>query len=68
MMRDDRADRLGPGHRSIPLQSAYCAAKAAVRGFTDSLRTELIHDGSARKASYVAASSSEHAASRPPAK
>lgn len=30
-------------YRSIPLQSAYCAAKAAVRGFTDSLRTELIH-------------------------
>jgi short-subunit dehydrogenase len=24
-------------HRSIPLQSAYCAAKAAIRGFTDSL-------------------------------
>src|SRR5919106_177140 len=34
-------------YRSIPLQSAYCAAKAAIRGFTDSLRTELIHDGSA---------------------
>jgi NAD(P)-dependent dehydrogenase (short-subunit alcohol dehydrogenase family) len=33
-------------YRSIPLQSAYCAAKAAVRGFTDSLRSELIHDGS----------------------
>ncbi len=33
--------------RSIPLQSAYCAAKAAIRAFTDSLRTELIHDGSA---------------------
>jgi hypothetical protein len=33
-------------YRSIPLQGAYCAAKAAVRGFTDSLRTELIHDGS----------------------
>ena len=32
-------------YRSIPLQSAYCAAKAAVRGFTDSLRCELIHDG-----------------------
>ena len=31
-------------YRSIPLQSAYCAAKAAIRGFTDSLRTELIHD------------------------
>lgn len=33
-------------YRSIPLQSAYCAAKAALRGFTDSLRTELIHDHS----------------------
>jgi NAD(P)-dependent dehydrogenase (short-subunit alcohol dehydrogenase family) len=28
-------------YRSIPLQSAYCAAKAATRGFTDSLRSEL---------------------------
>ena len=33
-------------YRSIPLQGAYCGAKAAVRGFTDTLRTELIHDGS----------------------
>ncbi|MRX49939.1 SDR family NAD(P)-dependent oxidoreductase [Paracoccus sp. S-4012] len=33
-------------YRSIPLQSAYCAAKHAVIGFTDSLRSELIHDGS----------------------
>ena len=33
-------------YRSIPLQSAYCAAKHAVRGFTESLRCELIHDGS----------------------
>jgi NAD(P)-dependent dehydrogenase (short-subunit alcohol dehydrogenase family) len=33
-------------YRSIPLQSAYCAAKFAVRGFTDSLRTELAHEGS----------------------
>ncbi|WP_367618183.1 SDR family oxidoreductase [Variovorax sp. CAN15] len=33
-------------YRSIPLQSAYCAAKAAIRGFTDSLRCELIRDGS----------------------
>lgn len=30
-------------YRSIPLQSAYCGAKSAVRGFTDSVRTELIH-------------------------
>jgi NAD(P)-dependent dehydrogenase (short-subunit alcohol dehydrogenase family) len=33
-------------YRSIPLQSAYCAAKAALRGFTDSLRSELIHSAS----------------------
>lgn len=33
-------------YRSIPLQSAYCAAKHAALGFTDSLRTELIHDHS----------------------
>ncbi|HET8541805.1 MAG TPA: SDR family oxidoreductase, partial [Anaeromyxobacter sp.] len=33
-------------YRSIPLQSAYCASKAAVRGFTDSLRCELLHDRS----------------------
>lgn len=34
-------------YRGIPLQSAYCGAKHAVRGFTDSIRTELLHDGSA---------------------
>jgi NAD(P)-dependent dehydrogenase (short-subunit alcohol dehydrogenase family) len=33
-------------YRSIPLQSAYCAAKHAIVGFTDSLRCELLHDGS----------------------
>jgi NAD(P)-dependent dehydrogenase (short-subunit alcohol dehydrogenase family) len=33
-------------YRSIPLQSAYCAAKHAVAGFTDSLRCELIHQHS----------------------
>jgi NAD(P)-dependent dehydrogenase (short-subunit alcohol dehydrogenase family) len=31
-------------YRGIPLQSAYCAAKHAINGFTDSLRCELIHD------------------------
>lgn len=31
-------------YRSVPLQSAYCGAKFAVRGFTDSLRCELMHD------------------------
>jgi NAD(P)-dependent dehydrogenase (short-subunit alcohol dehydrogenase family) len=34
-------------YRGIPLQSAYCGAKYAIRGFTDSLRTELLHDRSA---------------------
>jgi NAD(P)-dependent dehydrogenase (short-subunit alcohol dehydrogenase family) len=33
-------------YRAIPLQSAYCASKHAVRGFTDSLRCELMHEGS----------------------
>jgi NAD(P)-dependent dehydrogenase (short-subunit alcohol dehydrogenase family) len=33
-------------YRGIPLQSAYCAAKHAMQGFHDSLRTELMHDGS----------------------
>jgi hypothetical protein len=31
-------------YRAIPLQSAYCAAKHALRGFTNSLRSELLHD------------------------
>jgi NAD(P)-dependent dehydrogenase (short-subunit alcohol dehydrogenase family) len=33
-------------YRSIPLQAPYCGAKSALRGFTDSLRSELIHDRS----------------------
>ena len=33
-------------YRSIPLQSAYCASKAAIRGFTDALRCELEHERS----------------------
>jgi NADP-dependent 3-hydroxy acid dehydrogenase YdfG len=33
-------------YRSIPLQSAYCGAKHAIAGFTESLRTELLHDQS----------------------
>jgi len=32
------------GYRSVPLQSIYCGAKFAIRGFTDSLRSEIIHD------------------------
>lgn len=34
-------------YRSIPLQSPYCGAKHAIVGFTDSIRSELIHEGSA---------------------
>src|SRR3954451_11791540 len=33
-------------YRAIPLQSVYCGAKFAIRGFTDSIRSELIHDKS----------------------
>ena len=33
-------------YRAIPLQSVYCGAKFAIRGFTDSIRSELIHDQS----------------------
>ena len=33
-------------YRAIPLQSAYCACKFAIRGFTDSLRAELLHEKS----------------------
>ena len=33
-------------YRGIPLQAAYCGAKHAIQGFHDSLRSELLHDGS----------------------
>jgi NAD(P)-dependent dehydrogenase (short-subunit alcohol dehydrogenase family) len=33
-------------YRGIPLQSAYCGAKHAIRGFTDAVRAELLHEGS----------------------
>jgi len=33
-------------YRGIPLQAAYCGAKHAIKGFTESVRTELLHDGS----------------------
>ncbi len=32
-------------YRSVPLQAVYCGAKSAIRGFTDSLRSEILHDG-----------------------
>jgi len=40
-------------YRAIPLQSAYCAAKHAIRGFTDSLRCELMHTNSAVRVTMV---------------
>jgi NAD(P)-dependent dehydrogenase (short-subunit alcohol dehydrogenase family) len=40
-------------YRGIPLQSAYCAAKHAIEGFYDSLRTELIHDKSKVRISMI---------------
>ena len=33
-------------YRAIPLQAPYCGAKHAIKGFTDALRSELLHDGS----------------------
>jgi len=40
-------------YRAIPLQASYCAAKHAVRAFTDSLRSELEHDGSGIRVTMV---------------
>ncbi len=40
-------------YRGIPLQSAYCAAKHAIQGFHDSLRSELIHDKSKVRVTMV---------------
>jgi NAD(P)-dependent dehydrogenase (short-subunit alcohol dehydrogenase family) len=40
-------------YRGIPLQSAYCGAKHAVQGFTDSVRAELHHEGSAVRITEV---------------
>ena len=40
-------------YRAIPLQSAYCATKHAIAGFTDSLRCELLHDKSSVRITMV---------------
>jgi NAD(P)-dependent dehydrogenase (short-subunit alcohol dehydrogenase family) len=40
-------------YRAIPLQSAYCAAKHAIKGFTESLRAELLHDKSKVRVTMV---------------
>jgi short-subunit dehydrogenase len=50
MTRRDRGVIVQTGsalaYRGIPLQSVYCGAKHAIKGFTESLLTELKHDGS----------------------
>jgi len=40
-------------YRAIPLQASYCGAKFAIRGFTDSLRTELMYEKSGVKVTMV---------------
>jgi NAD(P)-dependent dehydrogenase (short-subunit alcohol dehydrogenase family) len=40
-------------YRSIPLQSAYCGSKHAILGFTESVRTELLHDRSGVRITMV---------------
>jgi hypothetical protein len=40
-------------YRGIPLQAAYCGAKHAIQGFTESLRCELYHDGSGVRVTMV---------------
>jgi NAD(P)-dependent dehydrogenase (short-subunit alcohol dehydrogenase family) len=40
-------------HRSIPLQATYCGAKHAIKGFTESLRCELLHERSGVRVTMV---------------
>src|SRR5881227_2128317 len=40
-------------YRGIPLQSAYCGAKHALQGFLESLRAELLHEGSSVQLTMV---------------
>jgi short-subunit dehydrogenase len=40
-------------YRAIPLQAPYCGAKAAIRSFTEGLRTELMHEGSSVRLTMV---------------
>jgi NAD(P)-dependent dehydrogenase (short-subunit alcohol dehydrogenase family) len=40
-------------YRAIPLQASYCGAKFAIRGFTDALRTELLHERSGVRVTMV---------------
>jgi short-subunit dehydrogenase len=57
MMQRDRGVIIQVGSalafRSIPLQSAYCASKHAIQGFTESIRSELIHQESRVRVSIV---------------
>src|SRR5437773_9360499 len=57
MMPRDRGTIVQVGsalaYRGIPLQSAYCGAKHAIQGFTESLRCELLHDKSQVRVSMV---------------
>lgn len=53
--REGRIIQIGSAlaYRGIPLQAAYCGAKHAIRGFTNSLRAELLHEGSGVTVSIV---------------
>ncbi|MFZ2016286.1 MAG: SDR family oxidoreductase [Nocardioides sp.] len=57
MMPRDRGTIVQVGstlaYRGIPLQSAYCGAKHATQGFHESLRTELLHEGSRVRVTMV---------------
>ena len=57
MMPRDRGTIVQVGstlaYRGIPLQSAYCGAKHATQGFHESVRTELLHEGSAVQVTMV---------------
>jgi NAD(P)-dependent dehydrogenase (short-subunit alcohol dehydrogenase family) len=57
MLRRDRGCIVFVGsvlaYRGIPLQSAYCGAKHAIEGFVESLRAELLHDGSRVRTTVV---------------
>jgi NAD(P)-dependent dehydrogenase (short-subunit alcohol dehydrogenase family) len=51
-------------YRSIPLQSAYCGAKHAIVGFTDSIRIEMNHAGSRVWITAVSSAGYDYAAVR----
>jgi NAD(P)-dependent dehydrogenase (short-subunit alcohol dehydrogenase family) len=57
MLKRDRGAVVQVGsalaYRGIPLQSAYCGAKHAIQGFNESLRCELLHDGSRVRVTMV---------------